>query len=293
MDQNTSGPGEKKENGYAKHWVYTVNNPNEDEKTGLFLVDYIYCIQGQEVGDDGTPHVQGYIVMKTKKRLGAMKKIMPRAHLEVMRGTSQEASDYCKKEGDYIECGTLPVTAAEAGGQASKERFARNIALARSGRMDELMEIDPASLVQHYHSYKRIVQDYPQKPNHLDAVCGIWIWGATGVGKSRKARDDYPDSLYDKPCNKWWDGYRGEDTILIDDFDLGHKVLGHHLKRWADRYSFPAEQKGTTLQIRPKRIVVTSNYSIESIFFEDDVLQEAIKRRFTVTHMVLGIGPAL
>lgn len=270
----------------SKNWCFTLNNThNFDDLNNI--KNWSYMVAGREVGENGTPHLQCYVSYKSRVRFSTVKNQIPRAHIELMRGTPQEASLYCKKDGDYMEFGTLPDNIGGAsGGKRKAENFKAMIDLAKTDKMDDIADIDPVAYVQHYHAFKRIKQDHPTKLPDLANVCGEWIYGAPGVGKSYTARQENPD-IYDKPANKWWDGYQGESVILIDDFDKVHHILGHHLKRWADRYSFPAEMKGTTVQIRPKKIVVTSNYSIEDIFSNDgDELVAALKRRFKVRHML-------
>jgi len=257
-----------------KHWCYTLNNYTDEDPTPSPDL-WSYHVIGKKVGEGGTPHLQGYIEFKTQKRITAVRKLIPRAHWEKPQGSQEQASVYCKKDGDFTEHGAISLPK----NTTLKRNYAEAIAAAKEGRFDDI----PSDMYRRHYTMKRIRQDYMTSPPDLEDVCGHWYVGPTGTGKSHTARERYP-VFYDKLCNKWWDGYQGQKTVIIDNFDTNHVCLAHHLKRWADRYSFPAEHRGTTVQIRPVRIVVTSNDSIESLFSDDPVLCVSLLSRFTVEH---------
>lgn len=93
-------------------WVFTLNNYTDDELSTLQTLStaedtpFRYIIWGKEVGENETPHLQGYLELKKKKRLSQLKALLgDRYHFEPRRGTAQQAADYCKKEDDYEEHG--------------------------------------------------------------------------------------------------------------------------------------------------------------------------------------------
>jgi len=118
----------------------------------------------------------------------------------------------------------------------------------------------------------------------MDEIQNEWRYGPTGCGKSRGTRAEYPE-LYSKDASKWWDGYDNEETVLIEDWDpKTTDYLSRYLKIWADHYSFKAEVKGGSMNIRPKRIIITSQYSIDECFLNTEDAS-AIKRRFKQIRM--------
>jgi len=61
------------------------------------------------------------------------------------------------------------------------------------------------------------------------------------------------------------DGYLDEPVVLLDDVDKFDRALGGRLKHWADFAPYIGEIKGGSRRIRPEKLIVTSQYTIEDI----------------------------
>lgn len=93
----------------SRGWCFTINNYTFEDCINLMDIPFDYLVVGFEVGENGTEHIQGYLHMESQLAFSSMKVWLPRAHLECARGTPEQASIYCKKDGVYIEMGELPV----------------------------------------------------------------------------------------------------------------------------------------------------------------------------------------
>lgn len=257
-------------------WCFTVNNYDEAEYQALLGTECQYCIIGKEVGENGTPHLQGFIQFnKPGKTLVGCKKINGRAHWEATKGNVEQNYEYCSKEGNFEERGTKPVSQKRKG-EMEKERYERAYEYAKSGQFEE---IDKDILIRHLGNLKKIRAEFQSAPTALTGdLQNEWIYGRAGVGKTSKAMKENPGA-YLKGLNKWWDGYVDQSVVIIDDMDPYHKNLAQEFKVWAHHYPFPAETKGGSMCIRPGKIVVTSNYTIDEVW-EDPTTREAMHRRF-------------
>ena len=118
----------------ARAWCFTINNPTSPT---LPEIDCRYLVYGRETGESGTPHLQGLIVFKNAKKFSQLKKQLPTAHLEVKRGTFKEASDYCKKDGDFTEIGELPDDPTEKG-RKEKRRYEELWEQCKTGNIEDM-----------------------------------------------------------------------------------------------------------------------------------------------------------
>lgn len=257
-----------------------------------------YFVVGLEIGSENHRyHLQGMIHCKNPVALTWLKKnVHPTAHFEPMKGTFAQASDYCKKDGKFIEEGERPLSQDEKGQKATAmwKCIAEH---AKSGDLDTISLLYPKVYVSQFSSLQRISASFPNRPSDLSHTAGIWIHGISGCGKSHLVRG-LGFEYYDKLLNKWWCGYRSEPIVIIDDADpKNSEHLQGLFKRWADKYSFTAEIKGSSVSLRPPVVVFTSQYSIEACFPGCSETIEALTRRCAVFHLTIAnrslLGPVI
>jgi len=265
----------------SRRWCFTLNNPSDEEKASFasFAEKSSYLIVGQEVSSTGTPHLQGYAVFAKPWRLSRLRKRYGRAHFEPAKGSSVANRTYCSKDGNFREYGTCPMD-----GRGLSDKFQKDwrvfIEAARRGEFDSI----PSDIyVRYRNTWHAECRDYGPKPPARDVLDNEWWWGSTGTGKSRTAYESYPDA-YRKGLNKWWDHYRAEEVVIIEEWSPKQELfLTDFLKNWTDHYPFIAEKKGTSCFIRPKKIIITSNWDLRECFKNEQDI-EPLLRRFKITH---------
>jgi len=237
-----------------------------------------YMVVGREKGASGTPHLQGYLHLKHAITFQALKRYLPTAHIERARGSGTQNQAYCTKDADFFEVGELPADGGVAGGEASKKVWANILSAAETGNWDFLKHEYPRVWVTM--SEKLISKRVPNTTVQDGEITNEWWFGSTGTGKSRLAWEKYGTICYQKMLNKWWDGYDSQDVVVIEEWSPKNEVTASALKIWADRYPFTAQIKGGVLQkIRPRKIIVISNYRLRDCF-PDTRDADPIARRF-------------
>lgn len=271
-----------------RHFAFTWNNyathdtnwqANLDAQ--LKNIGANYYIYAREIGEKGTPHLQGYVQLNTRKYFNVLKQSLhPTIHITVVSGSSQDNINYCKKvDKNPVEHGEL----REIGrARAKQERdWQLLLELAKCNKMFQIEQDDPRDYIIYYKTLRQIALD------NLDSKALVrrclWIHGKPGTGKSRVAHNLFPNAYW-KNVNKWWDGYRGEQTVVMDDFDT--PVLFSYLKRWADRYKVIGEVKGSSVGLTYEQFIITSNFTPQQLADRDLAISqatvEAVERRFLI-----------
>lgn len=81
----------------SRNWVFTLNNYTKEDIKDLMELKVDYVFQ-EEKGEQGTPHLQGYICCPNALTLSGVKKIHTKAHWEIAKGNKVQCVKYCTKE---------------------------------------------------------------------------------------------------------------------------------------------------------------------------------------------------
>lgn len=272
----------------AKNWCFTINNPTDEsiQRTTESLQrshedgDVLYAVFQLEAGAQGTPHLQGYVQLGRKCRMQTVKRFLSSeaAHLEIARGNPQQNEEYCSKDPrlrDTVRIGQLQ---PGAGHRSDLDAITQQIAAGTLTR--ELIRANPSLYVRNFrglHQLDSVLNPPPDRPENVI----VWLYGRSGCGKSRLARAlGGPDAYY-RPLANWWDGYLGDRTVVLDDFEAD-QIPFKELLRVTDRYPHRVPIKGGYTALRGVRFVFTSLYEPRVVFVaKSDFEYEQIGRRIT------------
>lgn len=265
------------------NFCFTINNYTvEEEFLLLFMAPPIsYMIWGYEKGENETPHLQGYAEMTHRQRLTQIKKIpgFERAHIEARKGTQKQAIDYCKKDGDYFDIGKPKVYKQ---GQRNDLDDVREAA-----RTKGMKEVSCWANYQQIRTAEKYLQYNEPKRTWKPTV--IWLHGATGTGKSRMANTMYPDAYTKADASKWWDGYDGQEAVIMDDY-RDNWMSFNELLTLIDRYERRVEFKGGSRQFLATTIVITCHVHPKDLYqnVETERKDQLLRRIDIIEQMGLG-----
>jgi len=156
--------------------------------------------------------------------------------------------------------------------------------MATSGRINEI----PSDIrLVHYRTIKQVEKDH-LIPAHMERTVKVF-WGEAGTGKSRRAWEEAGVTVYPKdPCTKYWDGYKGEANVIIDEFR--GEINISHILRWFDRYPVIVECKFGAVTLNATTIWITSNVDPRDWYpTANQATKNALLRRLEITHFNLPL----
>lgn len=259
----------------GKRWIFTLNNYTDDDEAKFQALECLFLIYGREVGDSGTPHLQGCVSFKTTKRLSSLKKICARSHWE--RCVDFEAAvNYCMKED------AAPFIKDSRRSKGVRTDLEEAAAIMLESGEAAVAEAYPSQYIR-YHGGFRALKRAKLTSRGLDDQAPVvtWLFGDTGTGKTKYVYDECKANGWSlfvaHDTAKWWDGYLQQDAVLIDDMRNSWCRFADLLKI-LDRYPRDVEVKGGFVPFKSANIFITSQYPPDAVYNSESRSGEDIRQ---------------
>lgn len=244
-----------------RRFVFTINNPTDSEILSLSGCGFTYLTYGKEHFDNpgATPHLQGCAVIGRQVAFSTLKKIpgFERAHIEAMKGTLEQAIAYCHKED------TKPYVLGEPPCPGKRNDILSTVQKLKEGKTLKQLcnEDDDAAVVFVKYSRGLTLLQSNLTPSRTEPPRIIWIYGPTGIGKTRSAVEFCTvrslEFWMSNDSLQWFDGYSRQPVVIIDDYRTSFCRF-NFLLRLLDRYPLSVPFKGGYAIWNPEYIFITS-----------------------------------
>ena len=288
-------------NAQGKRWCFTINHPTSAdsfwENEAFLRANFQYIVLQDEIGEQGTPHIQGFAILKTKKRgTWLQTHCTRRGHYEIARGTNQQAADYCKKDDTHqpdslrFEWGQLPERAAAPKHQERLQEAMEEVEILKAG-YKRPAEVGASTLLMpgYIQAYKLLTQTAmgPWRPD----LKIITIIGPPGCGKSYSLFKHFPNA--GRACygngGLWWSNPTA-DVLLIEEFN--GQIQLQKLLQLLDPYPQQIEFKGGMAPVCAHVIAITSNVTPDKWYrvSDFDTADDSGKRSLSIQALYDRIG---
>lgn len=272
----------------TRRYCFTIHNYTEKDlkrfhKLAESLEKHRYICYGLEIAPDTkTPHIQGYVELDIAQRFTFLHKYFNfkkdgkvlKFHIEIANGSSDDNKKYSKKDGYFFEFGVPMTQGTRTDLKEIKQRIKEDPKKIKEV-IDEcgnnLQQIKFAQSLQPYYFQDR-------DPNNPPTV--YWIFGPTGIGKTKLVYDTFDDVCSVSSYDWLGTGYNQNECFLLDDF-REFSLPFEQILKLTDRYPYMLFFKGSQIPLNSPYIIFTSPHSIDHTFIsvKEDLRQ--LKRRIT------------
>ena len=277
----------------GRNWFLTINYKENDPLDDNFLLDYIKsesvkftAFQLERGEEEGVLHHQVLICFKNARTFESVKNLFPNAHIEKVLGTLEQALEYVTKEETRVND---PLSYGELPEKGKRNDLAQIIEMINNGsKLSEIRETFPGQYLRYIKGIKSIYQEikFEKFRNEFRKLHVCYIYGDTGIGKSRYVLDKYKFENVYRVTNYQnpFDSYSGEDVLAFEEFRQDISI--NQLLQYLDGYplKLPARYEDKTACYT--KVYFISNWPFEKQYKDlqatDSKTYQALCRRITL-----------